>query len=190
MQLLTHTVYHYVQSFTEFLRLPKIDLLMRRVIVWMLIVNIVLGAGMYARYFIFNQQQADVAYADTTQDVVKKPVEVGAATKLFVQSLKSSNIVPIIGSQVKRKQFTVDGRSVIISGDNFQVFEYQDSETAMNEAKQAAQKYISRSNVHIYVNNKLTTFYLGKNPTMIKLLNQNAGLSVMNPTKTVSVVVK
>lgn len=183
MYLLNYTI-REMQILIDFLNVPKIDLFMKRFILWVFVFNVTTMSVLYVKFFIINKTEPMTM--NINRGGISKPVLSGVATEIFIQNLKSDNLDLKVVSKVKREQFTVDGRMVTVNADNFQVFEYPNSETATKEASVIAQKYISSSrsevwkkNMHVYASDKIVVFYMGNEETIIKSLDKNAGISLM-----------
>lgn len=182
---LLHRTTRGAQAFIEFLSMPKIELFMKRLILWTFIINTAAISILCAKFFVFNQP-TPLAQAQTESgDIPKKPIMLGSATQDFVQRLKDNYLAPAVVSKVTRKQFTVEGRMFASNGDSFQVFEYPDNETAMKEASDFIQKYESRLEldywkraIHIYVDGSLVIYYVGTNADIAEALDQHTSTSL------------
>ena len=114
-------------------------------------------------------------------------IEVGPATEDFVRQLAIGTSTPKIVQKIRRGAFTVTGVMVTLNNDNIQVFEYKDSNLAMNDVHNffdriavSKRSLAWKNNMHVYLKDKLVVLYLGQNTTMIDLLNQNVGLTLMS----------
>lgn len=121
------------------------------------------------------------AIAATLMQTNNDSVTLGPKTTQFMQVLKNDNFEPVVFKKITRYPFTGDGRLIVMSGDNFQIFEYADRELAMKDASLFASKYTTYSkklvwkkDMHVYVNDTLVIFYLGKEPSILYSLDQNA----------------
>jgi len=121
-------------------------------------------------------------------------IEVGPATEDFVRQLAIGTSTPKIVQKIRRGAFTVTGVMVTLNNDNIQVFEYPDHEIALKESTLLAQKYLTGGKTsprdldkRIYLNGTLVTFYSGRSNSIISSLDTNAGLSLTQPTRALSI---
>ncbi|MEI8062028.1 MAG: hypothetical protein WCG97_01900 [bacterium] len=175
----------------------KVEYFMKRFFALIIIANIILVGVIYAELFMPSNSKA-------VMSTLSEQVSVGPATQAFVEEVKTVNLSPVITGKVNRAPLTASGRSISMAGDNFQVFEYSDSNTAKKEAGLLAQKYATSSHasewlndVHIYQRDKLVIYYLGSNQKIINSLSQGVGdnvqvmgTSAFRPDNYVSVVSK
>ena len=137
-------------------------------------------------YFSGSNSFADMQ-SDSDKNVSSSP-----GTEKFVQELKTAGFSPVIVKKIRRfPRLAVEGRLVAFNGDNFQVFEYPDHESAMRDASPLAVRYTSSSrsaawkgNIHLYVDNTLLIFYMGNSNSIVDSLNKSADLSLMQPLNT------
>ncbi len=153
-------------------KLTKIGVksLVNRVLFGISILDLVLVAGIY---FAISTPQVKAS-------LIKNPtyvVSTGSSINAFIKQLPAGAV--IIPSEIKRENLSVSGRMIVMNGDNLEVFEYPDSNTAEKEALQMSQKYQSTQNslewkesIHLYLKDNLLIFYMGKNDSIISALNQ------------------
>jgi hypothetical protein len=169
------------------------------IIVWIIAIDMIILLGLFVKLFLFPLTTSFVAtttftpITPTNQNIMT----LGPETEYFLQQLKNSSSTPMAVAKIKRHPFTVYGTLVTLNGDNIQVFEYPEHDTAMTEASLLTQEYISSSrsiawknNMHVYVNDKLVVFYMGNKDFIMNPLRQNAGLSMMQFAKVVPVISK
>lgn len=154
---------------------------MIRIITWAFVIDMIIMPLLFLKLF-FSPIVTPIAIANT----VDQNTVLGPATTLFVQQLKNDGYTPIVLGEISRSSFSVSGRIITLNNDNIQAFEYADHDSALHDASILADKYTSSSrpiawkkNMHLYVNDKLVTFYMGNNAYILNSLDQNAGLSLL-----------
>lgn len=171
---------------------------MARFIVVLVIIDLILFPTLYIKLFRFSH---------TTSFVNTIPIAIaatnsyeaipGSDVEIFLGQLTHSSSTPMVVANVTRRQFSVPGIVVTYYGNNFQVFEYSDHDTALRDATVIAQRYASSSrsiawkkNMHVYVNDKLVIFYMGSQDSILNSLDQNAGLAMMQSAKDLPIISK
>ena len=119
---------------------------------------------------------AAVALSATTHP----DTELGLATKKFMDDLKSVGLKPVLIQKIKRAPLSVKGALISLSGDNIQVFEYPDNETASKEMTIFAGKYtkstasnLGENTTHLYIRDKIVIFYMGTEKNILVTLNKD-----------------
>ncbi len=178
--------YRSMRAFITTLSTPKIDRLMRRVMLGALIADLIILPAS----FIKLSSSLKIIPVMAATHAVSGEVLVGPATTLFMQQLKDNNFVPVVFKKIIRRPFTGDGSLITLNGDNVQVFEYSDNDTAMKDASLLADKYavgsqklVWKKNMHVYINDKLVIFYFGSQSPITTLLDQNAVAFLTPPAK-------
>ncbi len=168
----------------------KSDRTLTRIMLWVLVIDMIILPALFAKLFLFPLTKSFVTTTDATNVSVPQTTTLGPATEHFLQRLRDNDMIPVAVGEIKRKPFTVSGQVVTLNGDNIQIFEYVDHETAMKEASLMVQRYTSSSRtltqkeaMHLYVDGTLAIFYMGKQDYIVTSLDQNAGLSMIQPSK-------
>ena len=176
--------YHLRRSFTPGARIGHTERILMRVLFWIVVVDIILALTLFLKLFVFAPTfSLPTMFASIP---VASAAVSGPATGNFVESLNQYNLRPVIIGEISRRpRITVPGQLVALGGDNIQVFEYPDHDSAMNEATALAQAYTESSrspawkhNIHVFVKDSLLIFYMGNQSSIVAALEQHAGLSM------------
>jgi len=147
----------------------KRDGLVMRVVFSLFIIGTVIAILVFIRGFFFS----NTLYVSASMGYMNP----GSPTGQFISELKGAGFEPLVlGQKIKRQPFSVNGQMVVLNGDNVQVFEYSNHDTALREATQLAQRYatnnIWKDKVHLYVKDTLIVFYLGTQKDILGALNK------------------
>ena len=112
----------------------------------------------------------------------------GQATTEFINGLKDNGFKSITSQKIKRTPFSVKGVLIGLNGDNVEVFEYPDHDTALNEGMMLAQKYTKntvqnqwKNTIHLYIRDKIIIFYMGTEKDILATLEKNQEFSMVSP---------
>ncbi len=154
----------------------KTKSLINKILLIAFVVNVVLLVAIYAELFMVPKAKFSISTNPTIQTV-----SLGSSLNAFTNQLKSSNLSSVVlaSTDVNQDSLSIPGKMVLVDGDNIEVFEYADSETALKEASIMSQKFEAsprtpewKSKIHLYVNKNLLIFYMGEKDSIISALNQ------------------
>ena len=141
-------------------------------------------------FFIKTFFFADLSSFAVTAAKLKTP---GAETQQLMAELKDAHFKPVLSQKIKRAPFSAQGALIGVSGDNIQVFEYPNHESAVHELQLLTQKYgganataTFKQNIHLYIRDALIIFYMGSNESILAELNNNKIFSDSTPPLTLS----
>ncbi len=104
----------------------------------------------------------------------------------LIEGLQKNGISPLLGQEVTRPHISVVGETIMLGGDNIQVFQYEDATTAISEATKLVNRYATgtrsilwKNKIHVYANNSIVIFYLGDNQSILGALDQDTDISEM-----------
>lgn len=162
------------------LKLPKVKSRAMLVLFCFFMAELALVATVYVVMFMIPGATASVV--DGVGTIHGYQIKLGPGTKSFMKEFENQGLVPVSIGGVSRSPLTVLGNTIIINGNNIQIFEYPNSEMAAREALLLSQKYEStaesaewKQNMHVKVKNNLVIFYMGSDSSIVRLLEQNSG---------------
>ena len=163
-----------------------------KVVMWAFLIDMIIMPTLFIKLF-FIQSAVPVI----TKAMNDRGSKTGLQTTLLMQRLLGTSSPPVAPAHVTRSPFTVDGKVIALEGDNIQVFEYADHDSAMKDALILAGKFapsatrpIWKKDMHVYVNDKLAIFYMGHSDLVMNSLKQNAGVPLTSSDKPLSMVSK
>lgn len=154
-------------------------------LVWIIFIGIIIEIIIFAvliNYVFFSNNNSYALVANTLITTTRKTdIKLGLETEEFVKKLEGFDFKPkLIQEYIKRTPFSVKGAMISLNGDNIQIFEYPDHDTASKEATIFAQKYTGdktrnkwKNITNIYVRDKIVVFYMGRNELILATLNKN-----------------
>lgn len=167
------------------LNTPETFRLAKRILLGAIVADIIILPLLFFRLSATLKIAPAIASTTNTGQVI-----VGPATTLFMQQLRDNNFVPIVFKKITRRPLSGDGSLITMNGDNIQVFEYKNHDSAMNDASLLADKYakgsqklVWKKNMHVYVNDKLVVFYLGKQDRITTTLDQTSVAFLTQPAQ-------
>jgi hypothetical protein len=101
----------------------------------------------------------------------------------LIQGFQKVGMSPTLSQEVTRKYISAPGEIIALGVDNIEVFQYEDTVTAVKEATSLSARYANntrstlwKKDIHLYATNNMTIFYLGENQSILSILNQSLGL--------------
>ena len=175
-----------------------------KIALWILAIDIFIFAAVILKIFYF-QPTVQLAFASTIH-ISNEPAAiasdtVGPATNSLIDQLKMGGLSVTNVQLFKKSPFSGSGHMAVINGsnvgDNIQIFEYPDHDSAMKDASPLAARYMNSSrssawkqNMHLYVNSTLAIFYMGNQTDIVNSLDNSAVISLMEPAKSTSLLSK
>lgn len=171
MQSLSINALWVSQSFIAFIQKPKVESIIIKIISFIFLIELLLSSALYIKFFKFHTTTPIVlaAYHNESMGIIPlKP-----ATELFINKINNiTDINAIADGKVKRNIFNTEGRTISLQNDNFQIFEYADSNIAQTNATIVIKEYEYNKKIHIYQKNNLIIFYMGNNQKILKVLSE------------------
>jgi hypothetical protein len=137
-------------------------------------------------WFFSSKSSYALAITALTDTTYAKP---GSATEQFIDDLENAGFKPIINQNIKRIPFSVKGALISLNGDNLEVFEYPDHNTALNYGTMFVQKYKRgitlnrwKNIIHLYIRDKIIIFYMGTEKNVLTALDKNQEFSLIDPS--------
>lgn len=163
---------------------PKNRSILMRIIIGIFLLETVVFLFFFKYVIVSNTGSYSVAIsalADTIHADIKPELE----TEQFIGDLKSVDLGPVMTQKIKRAPFSVIGALISLKGDNIQVFEYPDYETASKEGLMFARGYTNNTKssfrentMHLYIKDKIIIFYMGKDKDILTMLRKNEEFSL------------
>ena len=144
----------------------------------MVLTSVIIADGLFCAYFIFFLFFSNIVLADA-------PVSISdtnnPAISQLISEFNKSNLNPVLTQTVIRKHLSGVGHTIILDKNSVQIFQYTDTDTAINEATFLMQRYADstrstrwKKDIHIYANSDTIIFYLGENIRILNSLNSNS----------------
>jgi len=159
---------------------------------WMKLLICGIVVEMFASLFVFkyvvfsdtgSYSLAASALAATTKTT---DMSLGLGITQFTKDLTTAGLSPIIIKTIARKSLAGQGVLVGLNGDNMQVFEYPDSQTALEKGNAFAKKFLMNNSLnrwkdvmHVYVRNNIIVFYMGNNKSILNTLSLNKDIKLL-----------
>ena len=153
----------------------KTNPIVSRIFLWTLTLTTAIIIIVFLKIFL-NPFHTSFVLATTIPETTYAP-----AIRSFVEQLQDENHDAVSVRHISRRQFTVKGELVTLHGDNIQIFEYPNHDSAMNDVLSLLHKYSTsaqprfwKDRLHLYVKDNLVIFYIGNTKYVLDTLDQHA----------------
>jgi hypothetical protein len=135
-------------------------------------------------FFLISAQEVWSFFAPYPPSSKRPAVIIGEETKRFLSDLEQEGMEYQVVARITRKlEFSVEGVTVTLDGDNIQIFEYPDYTIASKEAEAFASQYKTprwqnswKTPIRIYQKDTLLVYYMGTHETVANKLYETLKL--------------
>jgi hypothetical protein len=167
-----------------------------RIVIWFAMIDVLVISVVCVKLFYFERVVTPNSTASSIMSPVTAQTQVGdvsltGSISSFMARMENTGLNATVLKSIKRSAFAVTGQMISINGDNVQVFEYPDRETATRAASSLMVKYAASSrsrewkrDMHVYAEDDLVIFYMGNDEAIISAIQPSSLPSTLSTLST------
>jgi hypothetical protein len=147
------------------------------ILLWVCAINSIVLPAVFAKLMFYPSNKFSVEAASPLKQTAAMPTS--PTLTQYGEYLSDTGLNPTITLAVTHPALTIKGVLIAVDNDNIQVFEFPDTESALQAASILKEKYESsnrdaawKESIHIHTDNTLLIFYMGNNQRILSAIDR------------------